>query len=116
MDDRAYQALKGIWHDRIHSRRGLLNKFYEQLGFSAIYHLQQSGITGLEYLVDNQNEKYKAGILRELGRWDTEAIKELAIAICNQETKPKTIREWVRVLKSLRLKGLSETVSENQEV
>lgn len=107
-------------YSNITTRRGILNKRYEAKAMEIIVKMKDQGVQGIEYLTsDLLRTKFKTtGIYRELGKFPSNEIPGLIIEICGMQSKQKrTIREWERLLKSLRLHPelLSETVSDNQE-
>ena len=116
MEQKEYQFFRQLFGDHIQTRRGLLDKHYEIEAFSVITDMQNEGIEGLEFLRDQKQEKCKSGILRELGHFHPDDIRQLALEICEAAKEEKrTIREWASLLKDVRLR-ISETVSENNEV
>lgn len=123
MPDEYFRGLADIWSDHVETRRGLLNKHYEQIAFRVIHDMQKEGVTGLEYIMDNGRQKYKPGILRELGRFDKETIRAFAVELCRAQERPetkRTVREWGFLLRTYRLHPevfdlISETVSENDD-
>lgn len=117
-----WHGLEKLYEGMITTRRGILNKYYEIKGYSAIKDMLDEGATGLDYLVGSAKGYVRAGILRELGRFDADAIRAYAPAICKAQDDPetkKTVKEWGSVLRLIRLQpdlvnaAISETVSEN---
>lgn len=107
------------WPD-ITTRRGLLNKYYETNGHAVVKAMQDEGIARLDFIRNPVTQRCKWGILRELGRFDKDTAEGYAIAICDlQRNSSKTVKEWERTLRLLRLhpdlvkEAISETVSEN---
>jgi hypothetical protein len=110
-----YQLLKRIYVDSVTTRRSLLNKYYENTALGIIEELQQTGETGLEYLVDAKDFnklKVRWGILRELGKFPERDIPNLARFVCNHASDKNPIKKWEAILRKVRL---SETVSENKD-
>ena len=110
-----YRELKSIYSDRVGTRRGLLNKVYENTAFGIIEELQSNGETGLEYLVDARDFnklKIRWGILRELGKFPEGDIPGIARFVCTHPQYAHNIKQWEAILRKFRL---SETVSENKE-
>jgi hypothetical protein len=104
------------------TRRGLLNKHYEDIASAVIYIMKDQGIKGLEFLIGN-GKKIPDGILRELGHFDLGDIRIIAPAICeiqkNSNIK-RTVRQWGEFLRTLRFNPevynrFMETVSENKD-
>ncbi len=113
MDLTEFTMLKQVYYE-VTTRRGCLNKHWESQGFAAVKGLIDEGVKGLEYLADPVKATVNAGILCELGRFDLQTGRELALHICQEQLKNKrTVREWAHILKTARL---SETVSDNSEV
>ncbi len=121
MDPKEYLFIQQLWSDHIETRRGLLNKHYETEAFGIIKKMQDEGIRGLEFISDPIKGKSKWGILRELGRFDEETIRDFAPALCEAQKHPdtkRTVRQWGDLLRRYRLNPeviLSEIVSDNNE-
>jgi hypothetical protein len=122
MSPELVEGFEKLWGDRVTTRRGLLNKHYEVRAYGVIQGMMDEGVTGLEFLLDHVKQKIRSGILRELGRLDEDSIRVYAPAVCEAQKNPetrRTVREWERFLRLLRLHPeivdvlISETVSEN---
>jgi len=110
-----YPQIKRIYSDRVTTRRGLLNKHYENIALGVIDELQSNGETGLEYLIDAKDFnklKVRWGILRELGKFPERDIPNLARFVCNHAGDKNPVKKWEAILRKVRL---SETVSENKD-